>query len=47
MTSLTPNETRHAYALRLGTVPTIALLERLASALDAELTVSVHPRTAA
>lgn len=30
-----------------GTVPTIALLERLAAALDAELTVSVHPRTAA
>lgn len=30
-----------------GTVPTIALLERLAGALDAELTVSVHPRTAA
>lgn len=30
-----------------GTVPTIPLLERLAAALDAELTVSVHPRTAA
>ena len=30
-----------------GTVPSIPLLERLAAALDAELTVSVHPRTAA
>ena len=30
-----------------GTVPTLALLERLAGALDAELTVSVHPRPAA
>lgn len=30
-----------------GTVPTIPVLERLAAALDAELTVSVHPRTAA
>lgn len=30
-----------------GTVPTIPILERLAAALDAELTVSVHPRTAA
>ncbi len=30
-----------------GTVPTIQVLERLAAALDAELTVSVHPRTAA
>ena len=30
-----------------STVPTIPLLERLAAALDAELTVSVHPRTAA
>ncbi len=30
-----------------GTVPTIPVLERLATALDGELTVSVHPRTAA
>lgn len=30
-----------------GTVPTIQVLERLAAALDAELTVSVHPRTTA
>ena len=30
-----------------GTVPTIPVLERLALALDGELTVSVHPRTAA
>lgn len=30
-----------------GTVPTIPILERLAAALDAELIVSVHPRTAA
>lgn len=30
-----------------GTVPTIPILERLAAALDAELTVSVHPRSAA
>jgi transcriptional regulator with XRE-family HTH domain len=28
-----------------GTVPTIPLLERLAAAVDAELTVSVRPRT--